>query len=290
MGAGAAALEAEGVLYLDSHSVSRNLSGVSPDVLRALAVECAAVLEGARLVEAEQAAQQYRQEMEIASLIQRSLGPEVDVQSDFARVMGRSIPCLEVGGDFFDVCLSADALTVIVADVSGKGISAALLASVIHGMFYAQISSGANLVDAVSAMNRFLCQRVAGQKYATLVAAQLQSNGRLQIVNCGHVPPFLDAGRASARITDGDPPIGLLPQALFHAIDIEFPAGARLCILTDGITECQEAQGGEFGLGQLESTLLAPDALDQTLAAAQTFRAHSEIQDDCTLVVMERTR
>ena len=172
-----AAADVDGVLYLDSRSVSHNLSGVSHEVLRALANECAAVLESAKLVAAEQAAQQYQQEMEIAASIQRSLIPAAEVENDFVRVKARSIPCREVGGDFFDVHVTPDAVTVIVADVSGKGISAALLASVIHGMFYAQMSSGARLVDAIASVNGFLCSRVAGQKYATLLAAQLHRDG-----------------------------------------------------------------------------------------------------------------
>src|SRR5262245_35826386 len=193
--------EAEGVLYLDSRSVSRNLSGVSHDVLRALASECAAALESARLMEAEQAARQYRQQMDIAASIQRSLIGESEIQCDFARATGRSIPCQEVGGDFFDVCVLPDALTAIVVDVSGKGISAALLASIIHGMFHAQISSGTRLLDAVIAVNKFLCSRVRGQKYATLVVAQLRNDGKLQVVNCGHVPPIVFDGRASSQVT-----------------------------------------------------------------------------------------
>jgi serine phosphatase RsbU (regulator of sigma subunit) len=288
--AGSGVLETEGVLYLDSHSVSRNLAGISPDVLRALAAECALVLETARLIEAEQAAKQYCQEMEIAASIQRSLSPEAEVRGQFARVRGRTIPCRAVGGDFFDVYESPDAVTLIVADVSGKGISAALLASVIHGMFYAQVSSGAKLVDAVSTINRFLWLRVAGQKYATLLAAQLRSNGMLQIVNCGHVPPVLAAGDTSTRITDCDFPVGLLPQTSFHAIESQFPVGARLCVLTDGITECEDAEGGEFGLGRVENYLHVEDALSVILDAVQVFRSHSEIQDDCTLVILERTK
>ena len=126
-------------------------------------------------------------------------------------------------------------VTVIVADVSGKGISAALLASVIHGMFYAQISTGTRLVEAVAAVNRFLCSRVAGQKYATLLAAQLHSGGRLEIVNCGHVPPILVAGGVSTQVRDGDLPVGLLADAQFHPVHRDFQVGSRLCIITDGI-------------------------------------------------------
>ena len=289
LGAGTQELDVDGVLYLDSRSVSRNLSGVSHDVLRALAGECAAVLESARLMEAEQAARQYRQEMEIAASIQRSLSSESDVQCDFARVRGRSSPCKEVGGDFFDVFVAPNAVTLIVADVSGKGISAALLASVIHGMFYAQISGGANLVDAAAAINRFLCSRVAGQKYATLVAAQLRSDGQVQIVNCGHVPPLMAESGATAEIGDGDLPVGLLPQAEFHAIEKQLTVGSRLCVFTDGISESENAQGEEFGLSRVQEHLLSQDPLAETLAAVQQFCGLREAQDDRTLVVLERT-
>ena len=280
--------EVDGVLYLDSRSVSRNLSGVSHDVLRALAGECAAVLESARLMEAERAAQQYRQEMEIAASIQRSLSSESEVQCGFARVRGRTISCKEVGGDFFDILVSPQAVTVIVADVSGKGISAALLASVIHGMFYAQISSGACLVDAVAAINRFLCSRVAGQKYATLVAAQLRNDGALEMVNCGHVPPIVAEGGATVQIRDGDLPVGLLAHTGFHSIERKLAVGSRLCVLTDGISESEDAQGEEFGLGRVEQHAQDPDPLSATLEAVHSFCGQGEAQDDRTLVILER--
>ena len=284
-----AAASAEGVLYLDSRSVSHNLTGVSHDVLRALAGECAALLESARLVEAERAAQQYRQEMEIAASIQRSLISEHEVQCDFARVNGRSLPCKEVGGDFFDVHVSADAVTVIVADVSGKGISAAVLASLIHGMFYAQLASGNGLVEIVSSVNKFLCSRVAGLKYATLLVAQLKKDGRLQLVNCGHVPAIIANNGTSAQISDGDIPVGLMQDATYHLIEQQFPAGSRLCLLTDGITESDNAEGVEFGLEPVERLLTSPDPLDAIMAANRTFSGDREAQDDRTVVVLERS-
>lgn len=280
---------AEGVLYLDSRSVSRNLTGVSHDVLRALAAECAALLESARLVEAERAAQQYQQELEIAASIQRSLISESEVKTEFARVSGRSIPCKEVGGDFFDVHASPDAVTVIVADVSGKGTSAALLASVIHGMFYAQLSSGTDLVLVVAAVNKFLCSRVAGRKYATLLVAQLQRNGTLRLVNCGHVPALVLENGQAGQVEDGDFPVGLIPEAEFHAIERQFPVGSRLCLLTDGITESDNPEGVEFGLEPVKACLGAQEPVGAVLGAVRAFSGDREAQDDRTVVVLERT-
>jgi phosphoserine phosphatase RsbU/P len=282
--------EADGVLYLDSRSVSLNLSGVSHEVLRALASECAAVLESAKLVAAEQAALQYRKEMDIAASIQRSLTSASKVETDFVRVNACSIPCREVGGDFFDVHVSPHAVTVIVADVSGKGVSAALLASVIHGMFYAQMTSGARLVDAIASVNSFLCSRVAGQKYATLLAAQLNRDGKLVLVNCGHVPAILAQDGKVIHVEDGDMPVGLIAEVDFHVIERELPAGARLCILTDGISETENAEGAEFGTHLIGDFLSGDDPIRKILDAVESFCGNVEAQDDRTLLVLERIK
>ena len=280
----------DGVLYLDSRSVSHNLSGVSHEVLRALASECAAVLESAKLVAAEQAAQQYRKEMEIAASIQRSLISTSNVENDFVRVNACSIPCREVGGDFFDVHVSPDAVTVVVADVSGKGISAALLASVIHGMFYAQMTSGARLVDAIASVNTFLCSRVEGRKYATLLAAQLNRDGKLALVNCGHVPAIFAQDGKIIHEEDGDMPVGLVPEVNFHLIEREFPAGSRLCLLTDGISETENAEGAEFGTSSIGEFLGGDEPIQKILDAVQSFGGNTEAQDDRTLMVLERIK
>jgi serine phosphatase RsbU (regulator of sigma subunit) len=282
--------EVDGVLYLDSRSVSHRISGVSHEVLRALASECAAVLESAKLVAAEQAASLYQKEMMIAASIQQSLISSPAAHSDFARVVAKSISCREIGGDFFDINISPDAVTVIVADVSGKGVSAALLASVIHGMFYSQISSGAGLVSAISSINRFLCSRVAGQKYATLLAAQLLRDGTLQMVNCGHVPAMITSGGTVNHVMDGDMPVGLMEEVEFHLIERQLPIGSRVCIVTDGISETENRAGEEFGTTPVESCLFDAEPVQRVMDSVFAFSDDMEPQDDRTVLVLERTK
>jgi serine phosphatase RsbU (regulator of sigma subunit) len=284
-----ASTEAEGVLYLDSRMASRTLSGVAPDVLRALAGECAAVLESARLMEAEQSAQRHQQEMEIAASIQRSLGSDADLQCEFARVTGRSIPSREVGGDFFEVHTSPEAVTAILADVSGKGISAALLASVIQGMYYAQITAGASLVDVAASINRFLCLRVAGQKYATMVIAQVDRSGLLRIVNCGHVPLLVAVNGNCARVEDGDLPVGLMPDAAFRILEQQLAPGTRVCLMSDGISEAENSAGAEFGISAVEELLCSGSDVHAILAAVNSFTGNSDLQDDRTVVTIDYT-
>ncbi len=286
---GDASAAAEGVLYLDSRMASRTMSGVAPDVLRALAGECAALLESARLMEAEQSARRYQQEMEIAASIQRSLGSEADVPCEFARVIGRSIPCREVGGDFFEVNTTPEAVTVILADVSGKGISAALLASVIHGMYFAQISAGASLVDVAASINRFLCSRVAGQKYATMMIVQVDRRGLLRIVNCGHVPLLIAVNGHCVRVEDGDLPVGLMADAAFRILEQQLAPGARVCLMSDGISEAENAAGDEFGISAVEGLLCSGSDVQAVLSAVNAFTGNSELQDDRTVVTIDYT-
>lgn len=277
-----------GVLYLDSHVASGKLSSLSHDVLRALAGECAAVLESAKLLEAEEGARQYRQEMAIAASIQRGLITHPKTNFNFARATGYSLPCKEVGGDFFDIHTGNDTMTAVIADVSGKGVSAALLASLIQGMLYAQLDLGMPLPKALGVINRYLCSRVAGQKYATLLAAQVGRDHTLRLVNCGHVPAIIATEGECTYLEEGDLPIGLMEDAEYHLIEKAFPPGSRLCLLTDGITECENSAGQEFGVAPVKNALLGRDPIAEIVAQLQQFCCDREIQDDCTLVFVER--
>ena len=151
----AVAAEAMGALYVDSRFASRDISGVSNDILHAIATEAASLIENARLVQAEEAARRYQQELSIAASIQQRLMAVTIPEVPFARLAGRNLSCKEIGGDFFDAVNTDDGLTVVLADVSGKGVSAALLASTLQGMIYSQLTAGMPLTEIVTAVNRF---------------------------------------------------------------------------------------------------------------------------------------
>src|SRR5205823_33388 len=131
--------EVMGALYVDSRFASRDISSVSNDILLAIAHEAASLVENARLVQAEEAARRYQQELAIAASIQQGLMAVTIPEVPFARLSGRNLSCKEIGGDFFDAVNTEDGLTVVLADVSGKGVSAALLASTLQGMIYSHL-------------------------------------------------------------------------------------------------------------------------------------------------------
>jgi serine phosphatase RsbU (regulator of sigma subunit) len=278
-----------GLLYLDSRLQSCNLSTVSREILHAIATEAATLVENARMLEAEKAAALMRKEMEIAASIQqRIISCDLPAVPGFA-LRARTLPCAEVGGDFYDVICTADGCVAIVADVSGKGMPAALLASIVQGMMYAQINSGASLVDAVSAVHAFLCARVSGTKYVTLVALRCRPDGSAELVNGGHIPPLLVEPDGRVRIIeDGDMPVGMMPEASFHAIPFTVPAGGRVVLLSDGVSEAENAAGQEFTIAEFEQYLAAKDPIAALFSAVDRFCDGIPQADDRTVLTIDR--
>ncbi|HUO59205.1 MAG TPA: PP2C family protein-serine/threonine phosphatase, partial [Candidatus Acidoferrales bacterium] len=277
-----------GLLYLDSRLISHNLSNVSHSILRAIAAEAAALVENARLLKVEHAAAGYRRELEIATSIQKGLIPVAPPSFEFGTVTARTIPCTEVGGDFYDFVSLPDCFISVLADISGKGISAALLASNIQGMLYSQLSAGASLTEAVQTVNTFLCSRVSGIKYATLIAAKLCPSGELEILNCGHLPPAIVKDGQVHLIEAGNMPVGLFCEATFNSSRLELSPGAKLVLYTDGLTEAENAKGDDYGQDRLLECLKADCDMQSLFDSVGEFCAGQPATDDRTALIIER--
>jgi serine phosphatase RsbU (regulator of sigma subunit) len=276
--------DVQGVLYLDAHFLSGKLSSVSHDILRTIANGAATLVENAALVQAEDAAKRYRQELAIAAEIQQRLMTVTVPEVPFAKVNAVSYACKDIGGDFFDLVYTDGGLSLIVADVSGKGVSAAVVASILQGMLYSQLARDSSLPEMIAAVNRFLCEKVGGQKYATLVIARLLASGEMELINCGHVPPLLISGELITKLEDGNLPVGLVPAVEFQATRLQLNPGDRLVLVTDGVTEAEDAEGEFFGMERLEDCSKAGfSAIEQ---AVTDFRGDTALTDDCTITEM----
>ena len=275
--------EIMGVLYLDSRYASHDLSRVSKDILTTIATEAASLVENARLVQAEDAARRYQQELSIAASIQQRLMAVSIPELPFATIQARNVSCRDVGGDFFDVIPTSEGVVVVVTDVCGKGISAALLASILQGMVYSQITNRVPLQEVVTCTNRFLCQKSLGEKYATLVIAHLKNTGELEFVNCGHVPPVLIASGSVSRLFEANVPVGLLPDMDYTAAQRQMKPGDRLVLITDGVTEAENPADEFFGDERLEQAAAGEAPFRDILASVRTFCAGRPLGDDCTV-------
>ena len=274
-----------GVLYLDSRLAGGNLTAVSHDILAVVAREAAALVESTHLAHREEENRRYQQELSIAAQIQQRLMAVTIPELPYASLNAKNIPCRDIGGDFYDVVSTEEGLTVVLTDVSGKGISAAILASILQGMIYAQIIARVPLAEIASAANRFLCQKVMGEKYATLILCRLTAAGEFEYVTCGHIPPILVAGGECQRLRETNLPIGLM-ETDFNSATAKLGPHDRVIIVTDGVTEAENDAGEMFGDERLESASVATHGpcFDHIFARVKEFCGNTQLNDDCTLL------
>ena len=184
-----------GVIYLDSRQTAVDLSSGNRELLQTLALEASTILENARLLEEERIKQRMEEELSIAREIQTSLLPRRLPSDGWFRVAGSSIPSHEVGGDCFDVRqLSPNAWSLVVTDVSGKGVSSALLAALLQGSFLLASDSETDIEQMMSRINLFLNERTEGEKYATVFYCTVSHDGLLRWANAGHCTPLVVRG------------------------------------------------------------------------------------------------
>ena len=287
-----------GVLYMDSRLTAVDLAGGNRELLQTLAIEASTVLENARLLEEERAKQRIEEELGLARRIQQSLLPRRMPDSGWFRACGSSHASHEVGGDYFDVVAvgleaAPAAWTVVVADVSGKGVSSALLASFLQGAFLGG-TLGASIPDVLSRINDFMSERAEHGKYATIFYATVDRAGHLTWANAGHCAALLvRRDRSIESLNTTSMPVGLMPGAPFAVDRRDLAPGDRIVIYSDGVTEAQNAAGEFFGRPLLRDAVGRAVDLDcagmhdEIQQAIRDFTGGAEQSDDITLVVVE---
>jgi sigma-B regulation protein RsbU (phosphoserine phosphatase) len=247
-----------GVLYLDSRERGY-LQHVG--LLHALAAEAAVVIENARLYREVVVKERAEQEMRIAAEIQQALLPPSEYVGPAAELAAITTPCRSVGGDLFDYAAKEDgAIAFAVADVAGKGTSAALLTAVVQGLFAAEVEMTGSPADVLARVNRALCRRAIAARFVTAFYGELGRDGMLRYCNAGHNPPFVIAGTKATRLETGGSVLGLFEHAMFETGEIRFGAGDLLVLFSDGVTEAENANGDEFGDERLAACLDAVGA------------------------------
>jgi serine phosphatase RsbU (regulator of sigma subunit)/pSer/pThr/pTyr-binding forkhead associated (FHA) protein len=287
--------ETVGVLYMDSRLVAADLAGGNRELLQTLAIEASTVLENARLLEEERAKRQLEEELGLARTIQQSLLPGKLPSEGWLRASGSSVASHEVGGDYFDVTpVNQHCWCAVVADVSGKGVSSALLASLLQGALITASEYPQAMGPRMERLNRFLMDRTGGEKYATVFYCLLQLDGRLSYVNAAHCPPIVvRAGGQLSTLDATGMPVGLMEAAEFAVAEEHLAPGDKVVIYTDGVTEAQNAAGEFFGKKRLREIVTARAAAscqslhDAVQQAVTEFTEGAPQSDDITLVVLE---
>ncbi len=276
-----------GLLYLDSQIAPGHLTEVDHQLLDTISSEAAALLHNALLAEAEYKARQVREELAVAARIQAGLMSVALPDLPYVELQTRSVPCLEIGGDFFIAVALDDCLCAGIADVSGKGVSAAIVAATMQGILHALMLSRQSLPAIAAQLNRFLYTRQVG-KYATLVLFKLFRDGRVEYMNCGHVQPLIVHDGSIERLAEGNPIVGLLPEVTYSSAQCRLRPGEKLLVVTDGIVEAENAAGEPFGDAGMDEVARS-ECVDSILDRVAAYQAPNPAQDDCTLLQVRYT-
>jgi sigma-B regulation protein RsbU (phosphoserine phosphatase) len=279
-----------GILYLDSRRSSA-FSDLDRQILDALGVQSASILDNARLVERERERQRLEQELSIARTIQQALLPQGLHDFPYLAITGMHYPCHEVGGDYFDAFPAGEERTAfLIADVSGKGLGAALLTMMLQGVLSA-MALGTEPVRLFNHINKFLCEHGEVRRYATMFFALLDRDGRLEYIKAGHPSPLLlRRGQVSELYSEGSFPVGLLEAAEFTAASLQLEPDDTLVLFSDGISEAENPDEELYGVSRLRDALAGQqntplDSLKQiVLDSVEAFSRGASQSDDMTLL------
>ena len=283
-----------GVLYMDSRGSAADLSSGNREILQTLALEASTILENARLLDEERAKQHMEEELNVARTIQTGLLPRKLPSEGWFRAVGSSIASRQVGGDYFDVRqINPDLFACVITDVSGKGVSAALLAALLQGAFVFASEASVQIDDVMSRVNRFLYERARGEKYATVVYCTVSRSGELRWSNAGHPKPLLVRANSEPRALESTGiPIGMMDIAMYDVKSIQLEPGDKIVLFSDGVSEAANAQGECFDKQRMNEVL-------RTYASASCAELHARLveaveefsetdeEDDITMLVLE---
>ncbi len=281
-----------GVIYLDNEKGSQPFAKLDRQILRSLAQEAATLIENANLFSAARAKERLDQELAIARNIQQRLLPREPRPSDFLQLAYLSIPCREVGGDYYDTIELPDKrLALVIADVCGKGVSAALLSASLQGALEAGLQWGQGVAGVANQLNHYLRQHTESNIFATLFCGVLMPDGRLEYINAGHVPPFWLSGEKVESLGAANVPLGLYEREDYQARQIQLTPGDLLVLYTDGIMDATNARGETYGRERLKlvAASFRQDVLTQlshaVLKDVRDFTQDALQEDDISLVL-----
>lgn len=289
-----------GLLVVGDKERRRGVGPFLPGDLRSLSLfanQAAIALENARLHREALEKERLEREMELAAEIQRQILPDQVPAVSGLEVAGWTRAARHVGGDHYDL-ISRDGgrLVAMVADVSGKGMPAALLVSILHSAFRLLLDRTPVGPDLLTHLNRHVASWSGANKFITLAVAEVDgSTGDVTYVSAGHHPSLLLGPDGTLQeLPSGGFPLGLWPGATFQPQCLRLEPGDLLCLYSDGIVEAANDREEEFGIGRLQDLLVShrDQSLSQLIQVidrfVRDFSRDAPQADDQTLVLVRR--
>jgi sigma-B regulation protein RsbU (phosphoserine phosphatase) len=230
------------------------------------------------------------QELSTARRIQFSILPQSAPDFEGLRLAMRYEPMTAVAGDYFDFLASENLLTILVADVSGHGVPAALVSCMLRVCFAAQKVNAGNPAAILAGLGGMLRGSLGGQYVTAACAAIDRKSGTITYAGAGHPPAILVRDNGESLYLDQNGLfLGPFPNATYENMSVPFRSGDRLILYTDGITEARVSESGEFGREGLREFLAASNGTEPALALDRLFTQITKVQpeDDLTAVLVQ---
>jgi sigma-B regulation protein RsbU (phosphoserine phosphatase) len=232
-------------------------------------------------------------ELNFALEVQQALFPKQFPAGGGLEFSAVCVPARGIGGDYYDVLERHDGrLAFAIADISGKGISAAILMSSVHAVLRTLFDAGHPACELCSQLNRHLHRVTEGIKFATAFYAEWSEPNRcLTYVNAGHPAPILLGSLSDHLLQTGGPPLGIFPDTEFQTGSLLLQPGDTIVLYSDGITDAGENSGRGFGAARLEATVKQHgekplDEIRQAVLKAVRDWSGNEVEDDMTLLLV----
>jgi len=237
--------------------------------------------------------EQMRRDLQIARRVQEALVPQREFASPRIEIRSAYIPSEVLSGDFYDYFVQDEMLYLFVADVSGHGLPAAILVSMLKSYIHTEAAADRSLANFMTSLNDFLFSVSLPTQYATAAFFRMGTDGRIAYSNAAH-PPFLLHQRSSGRTIVFEQPgnlLGAMPNMAFEEHALEFSSGDTLFVYTDGLTDRCNAAGDFYSIDRVASLLESSrddgvDAVYQSIYRDVTeFSSTEEFKDDIAFVV-----
>jgi sigma-B regulation protein RsbU (phosphoserine phosphatase) len=235
-------------------------------------------------------------DVDLAAQVQRLFLPMGKPTIAGLEIAGMMQPARGVGGDYYDyIPIDGHTIQMVIADVSGKGVPAALLMSATAAAMQLEANHDRNMLEMVGRLNTEIHSVSDGERYVTLLVAEIDAHKRtLRYVNCGHNPALLFRANTGtfSRLNSSCPPIGLSPEEICELASADLSTGDAVVFYTDGVTEAENRFGEEFGMQRLSATvrrgssLPAEELMVDIYNSAADFCGHN-FNDDVTILVVK---
>ena len=288
-----------GLIYVDTQNLIRPFTQEDLNLLTVMANVAAIRIEQARFAEIEQNERIFARELAQAAEIQRGLLPANPPNVAGVDVDGRNFPCHGVGGDYYDYFPYPDGrIGLVVADVAGKGMPAAMMMSNMQAHMQVYTETFREPAEVVARLNKSLAARCPGNRFITFFLGLLDPvTGEMTYCNAGHNPPILVRKNGTAeQLAGGGMILGIFSGAEYENQTITLEKGDLLALFSDGVTEaCQPTLEEEFGEERLTELLVAnlsstsSVVIEKVMESLNSWGAGESFADDVTIVVVRRT-